>query len=82
MQLNRIPQSVSDLEKDFRTIGNDRWTVRLNMLDKQVIEILLHAEKKCSKLRIREVEYSPEISNTAEKWHLQRIALKVAEGDR
>ena len=67
MQLNRIPQSVSDLEKDFRTIGNDRWTVRLNMLDKQVIEILLHAEKKCKKLRIGEVEYSPEISDTVEK---------------
>ena len=36
------------------------------MLDKQIINLLLHAEK-CRKLRTGEVEHSPEVSEASEK---------------
>ena len=39
------------------------------MLDEKVVEILLHAEKKHRKLRTGEVDYLPDASNAAEKWH-------------
>ena len=52
------------------------------MIDEQVTGVLLHAEKKCRKLRTGEVEYSPEVSEAAEKWYAWRMVLKAAQGAR
>ena len=52
------------------------------MLDEQVTDILLHAEKWCRKLRIEEVDYSSEVSKALERWYVQRLALKIAKGKR
>ena len=51
------------------------------MIDEQITDILLHAEKKCRKLRTGEVEYSPEVSEASEKWYAWRMALKTVQGE-
>ena len=48
-------------------MDRDLWYVKLNMIDEQVTDTLLHAEKHCRKLRIGEVEYSPEVSEAVER---------------
>ena len=51
------------------------------MIDKQVTDTLLHAEKYCRKLRTGDVEYLPEVNEVAERWYAWRIALKVSKGN-
>ena len=51
------------------------------MLDEQVTEMLLDAEKCCRKLRTGEENSSPEVSIASEIWHMWRISLKVAKGE-
>ena len=60
----------------------DCWCAKLNLIDEQVTDILLHAEKKCRKLRTGEVEYSPEVSEATEKWYAWKLTLKTAQGMR
>ena len=79
---NKISQRLEQLEESFGSIDIDHWCVKLNMIDEQVTDILLHAEKKCRKLRTGEVEYSPEVSEAAEKWYAWRMMLKAAQGGR
>ena len=56
--------------------------MKLNMLDEQITDILLHVEKKCRKFRTGEVEYSPEVSEVSERWYAWRVALKVSKGEK
>lgn len=79
---NKISQRLDQLEESFGLIDMDSWCVKLNMIDEQVTDILLHAEKKCRQLRTGEVEYSPEVSEAAEKWYVWRMVLKAAQGAR
>ena len=51
------------------------------MIDEQVTDTFLHTKKYCRKLRTDEVEYSPEVSKVAERWHVWRIVLKVSKGN-
>ena len=67
LQFHRIKAKLDALEAFFHTIDRDLWCIRLNMIDKQVTDTLLHTKKHCRKLRIGEVEYSPEVSKVAEK---------------
>ena len=53
---------------------------RLDCIDRQVTELLLHAEKVCRKLRMGEVDFSPEVSRAADEWYMWRVAIKVAVG--
>lgn len=80
LQFHNIPKRLKDLEESFEYEDRDRWNIRLNMIDEQVTETLLHAEKKCRKFRMGEVDYSPEVSKASEVWCAWRLALKVAEG--
>ena len=73
---------LKQLEDSLGSIDIDSWCVKLNMIDEQVTEILLHAEKKCRKLRTGEVECSPEVSEAAEKWCTWRMTLRAAQGVR
>ena len=82
LKSNKIQQRLEQLEASFNSTDRDRWCVKLNMIDEQITEILLHAEKKCRKLRTGEVEYSPEVSEASEKWYAWRMALKIAQGER
>ena len=77
---NKILQRLENLEGLFGSMDMDRWCVKLNRIDEQVTDILLHAEKRCRKLRTGEVEYSPEVSEAAEKWYAWRLALKTKQG--
>ena len=52
----------------------------LDFIDQQVTELLLHAEKRCRRLRTGEVDFSPEVSRAADLWYLWRTALRVAKG--
>ena len=78
LQFHNIPQRLKALEASFDSTDIDLWYVRLNILDEQITDILLHTEKQCRKLRIGEVEYSPEVSAAAEKWYTWRIVQKVS----
>ena len=69
-----VLQHLKALEASFNSTDIDLWCIRLNILDEQVTDILLHAEKQYRKLRIEEVEYSPEVSAVAERWYTWRIA--------
>ena len=82
LNANKISQRLEKLEESLGSIDIDSWCVKLNMIDEQVIVILSHEEKKCRKLRTGEVEYSPEVSEAAEKWYAWRIVLKAAQGAR
>ena len=79
---NKIKQCLEQLEALLESIDIDSWCVKLNMIDEKVTEILLCAEKKCRKLQTGEVEYSSEVSETAEKWHAWRMALRISQGVR
>ena len=82
LQFHNIPKRLKDLEDSFEHVDRDRWNIRLNMIDEQITETLLHAEKLCRKLRMGEVDYSPEMSKASEVWYTWRLALKVAEGEK
>ena len=69
LQFHNIPQHLKALEASFNSTDINLWCVRLNILNEQVTDILLHTEKQCRKLRTGEVEYLPEISAAAERWY-------------
>ena len=52
------------------------------MIDEQITDSLMHAEKKCRKLRTGEVDCLPEVSKASEVWCTWRLELKVAEGKK
>ena len=60
-----ICSKLDDIERNWHIIDDKTRTVRIDLLDKQVIGILLNTEKGCRKLRMREVNYSLEISRAA-----------------
>ena len=51
--------------EDLFVLEDIRRTVKIDILDHQVIELLLNAEKDCRKIRTGEVEFLPEISKAA-----------------
>ena len=55
LQSNKVPQRLAALETSLTSTDKDLWCVKLNMLDEQITDILLHTEKKCRKLRTGEV---------------------------
>ena len=61
-----MPQKLSELKRIFALTDSDLWNVRLKILDEQIVELLLYAEKKCRKLSTGEVEHSPEVSEASE----------------
>ena len=69
LQSNKVPQRLEALETSLASTDVELWCVKLNMLDEQITDILLHAEKKCRKLRTGEVDYSPEVSEASERWY-------------
>ena len=81
LQFHNIPQRLKVLEAFFDSTDIDLWCVRLNILDEQVTDILLHTKKQYRKLRTDKVEYSLEVSAAAERWYAWRIAQKVSNGD-
>ena len=82
LQFHKIPEKLKELEDSFEHMDKDRWNIRLNMIDEQIIDSLTHAKKKCRKLRTGEVDHSPEVSKASEARHTWRLALKVAEGKK
>ena len=44
LQFHRIPERLKELEDSFKHIDGDRQNVRLNIIDEQIIECLLHAK--------------------------------------
>ena len=80
LQFHKIPEKLKELEDSFEHMDKDRWNMRLNMIDEQITDSLIYAEKKCKKLRTGEVGHSSEVSKASEVWCTWRLALKVAEG--
>ena len=75
-----MPKQLDRLDRQWSQLDPQSRATKLNRIDQQVTELLLHAEKDCRKLRTGEVDFSPEVSTAADKWYLWRVALKVALG--
>ena len=70
LQYNNVPKQLDRLERQWCQLDAPSRATKLNRIDQQVTELLLHAEKECRKLRMGEVDFSPEVSNAADKWYL------------
>ena len=70
LQCNNVPKQLDRLERQWYQLDAPSRATKLNRIDQQVTELLLHAEKDCRKLRTGKVDFSPEVSNAADKWYL------------
>ena len=52
LQFHNVPQRITELEESFDKIDIDRWNIRLNMLDEQITDVLLHAKKSVGNLEL------------------------------
>ena len=70
MHYHQVPQQLDRLESYWKQLDTTVRAKRLDCIDRQVTELLLHAEKVCRKLRMGEVDFSPEVSKAADTWHM------------
>jgi len=57
-EFHRIKEKILALKEDWDNLSICEREQSLNKIDQQSTELLLHAEKKCYKLRIGVVEFS------------------------
>ena len=79
-QFYKIDKKIGKIEEDQENRDKLSMIEKLDNIDAQVTGLLLHAKKRYRKLRIREVDFSSEVSKVAKIQYLQRIVLKVAQG--
>ena len=62
---HKISEKLDQIEESWDKLEDIKGMVKIDILDKQVTELLLSKKKDCRKIRIEEVEFSLEISKAA-----------------
>ena len=69
---HKIQDKMNKIITNQNNIIPDDRAIQLNKVDKEVLEILIKAEKKYCTLRAEVVEYSPILSKARFEWQFQR----------
>ena len=59
---------VESLINEWNAVSKSERLHRLNSIDRQVTDILIHIEKKYRNLRTGEISFSPELSKLGLTW--------------